>query len=188
METRKVAAVVAVFLVGAATLGYAYVEGIGPLKEDPAAGLEEPPNTENVYAIEGGGGGEKDTGGTDAGVGTEEDTPPFGFEVRSIEDCGRTCREVNAVLHNRMEVDARGVVVYTWIYAGNGTERNDVVWAKNRGIGVLGAGDVDRSADRVNLSVQQAENVRERDGWITVEATVESRNETARFVTRKNAG
>ena len=191
METRKTAAVMGVLVIVGVVTGYAYVEGIGPLEEDPAAGLEEPPETENVYAIDGGGDGGNVGGGDSANVDTgtqSEDTPPFEFEVSSIDDCGRTCREVDAVLHNRMDESARDIVVYTWIYAGNTTDRDDVVWADNRGIDVLEEGGTRRSTDRVNLSVQQAENVRENDGWITVEATVESRNETAKFVTREDAG
>lgn len=187
MDTKKVAAVVAVLVVG--VLGYAYVEGVGPLEEDPAAGLDKPPETDNVYGMDGGNGGVDGTNSNDEDSETQgEKTAPFEFEVESIERCGRTCREVNAALHNRIGEDARNVVVYTWIYAGNSTERDDVVWAKNREVGVLEAGELRRSTDRVNLSVQQAENVRERDGWITVEATVESRNETAKFVTREEAG
>lgn len=194
METRKTAAVAGVLVIVGVVIGYAYVEGIGPLEEDPAAGLDEPPATENVYTIDSGDdGGDVSSVGrgdtTNGEVGTQDrDTPPFEFEVTSIEDCGRTCREVNAALHNRMDENAHDTVVYTWIYAGNTTDRDDVVWADNRGIDVLKAGGTRRSTDRVNLSVQQAENVRETDGWITVEATVESNNETAKFVTRENAG
>ncbi|MCX2818273.1 hypothetical protein EGH25_02760 [Haladaptatus sp. F3-133] len=187
---RAVVAGALVSVVALGVLGYAYVEGIGPLKEDPAAGLDEPPETENVYEMGGQGGGEEASvaEGEEGGDGVTKPTPPFEFEVGSIENCGRTCREVNAVLRNRMSVDAEGVSVYTWIYAGNTTERDDVVWADNREVGVLGGGETVGSTDRVNLSVQQAENVRENDGWITVEATVESRDEVAKFVTREKAG
>jgi hypothetical protein len=180
MDTAKSVGVgIVLVVVVAGALGYAYVEGIGPLKEDPAAGLEDPPETEKAYDMSGGGEESVDTGGED------KDTPPFAFEVESIEKCGRTCREVNAALHNRMEQDAEDIVVHTWIYAGNSTAREDVVWADNRDISVLESGDVHRSTDRVELSIQQAENVREKDNWITVEAVVESQQETVKFVNRE---
>ena len=194
MNRRKTAVLAVVAVIGVAgALGYAYVEGIGPLREDPAAGLEEPPETENVYDMgsydEGVGEGGDGNNGEDDGAETDQRaTPPFGFEVESIEECGRTCREVNAAVSNRMSEDAEEVVVYTWIYAGNTTEREDVVWAKNRDVGVLEAGETLRSTDRVNLSVQQAEKVRERDRWLTVEATVDSRQGTVRFTSRERAG
>ncbi|MFP4188861.1 MAG: hypothetical protein ACLFR5_05590, partial [Halobacteriales archaeon] len=107
MDTRKTVAVGAVLvLVSVAAVGYAYVEGIGPLKEDPAAGLEEPPETENVYEMgspeNGDAATEEEDDGQEDGGERERVTPPFSFEVESIQECGRTCREVNAVLRNRM--------------------------------------------------------------------------------------
>lgn len=177
MDTAKKAGIgILLVVVVAVALGYAYVEGIGPLKEDPAAGLEDPPETEKTYDM--GGGGEESVGDGEG----DEDKPSFAFEVESIEKCGRTCREVNAALHNRMEQDAEDIVVHTWIYAGNSTSREDVVWADNRDISVLESGDVHRSTDRVELSVQQAEKVREKGNVITVEAVVESQQETVKFV------
>jgi len=39
-----------------------------------------------------------------------------------------------------MQGDAQDVVVHTWIYAGNSTEREDVVWADGSEVGTIGGG------------------------------------------------
>jgi len=123
--------------------------------------------------------------GEDAGE-EEDDGPPFAFEVESVEDCGETCREVNVALGNLMEEDAENVVVHTWIYAGETTDRDAVVWADSRDVGTLEAGEVLRSTDEVDLSVQQANNVRDADGVVTIETTVESPQATVTFVNQDN--
>jgi hypothetical protein len=74
-----VAVVLVVVLVGG--VGYAYVTGMGPLEENPTAGLEEPPETESTYSFgevsETAGGGSVDDGkndDVDTDDGAREDT------------------------------------------------------------------------------------------------------------------
>jgi hypothetical protein len=62
-----------------------------------------------------------------------------------------------------------------------------LVWADNREIPSVEGGGVYRSTDRVKLSPQKAEEVRENDGLVTVEATVEGQHGTERFVAREDA-
>jgi len=183
MDLRKLGVGAVLALIAVAGVGYAYVEGIGPLGEDPAAGLEDPPETEKDYEM-----GSSGTGGVGDGGESETRTgPPFGFEVESVDSCGRTCREVDSALHNRMREEADEVVVYTRIYAGNTTDSDAIVWADNRDVPTVEPGGVYRSTDTVELSPQQAEKVRERDGRVTVEATVEGSVETVRFSSREDA-
>lgn len=172
---KKPAIAVVALVVVLTGVGYGYVVGVGPLEEDPAAGLDEPPETQESY----------DMGGS-SGVGAEDEGPPFAFDVESVEECGETCREVNVALHNLMDEEAENVVVHSWIYAGETTDRDDVVWADNREVGTLEGGDILRSTDEVDLSVQQANNVRDADGVVTIETTVESGQETVTFVNRED--
>lgn len=180
MITAKRAVLGLVVVLGVvAVVGYAYVTGLGPLEEDPAEGLENPPETDTTYDM--GGKGQVDLGEQKENL----DTPPFAFEVESIENCGRTCRDVTVGLYNQMQEDAEDVTVHTWIYAGNSTDRDDVVWADRHEVGTLGGEEVHRSTDRVELSVQQANNVRDEDGLITIEATVESQEQDITFVSKE---
>lgn len=200
MREKTVAVTAALVLVLLGAVGYAYIEGVGPLNEDPDAGLEESPETEATYGMGSGtegslSGSDGARGGTDGGTETETDGPTeagdtgpaFAFTVESVDRCGRTCREVNAALHNRRDEVAKGTVVYTRIYAGNSTDEEDLVWADNREIPSVEGGGVYRSTDRVKLSPQKAEEVRENDGLVTVEATVEGQHGTERFVAREDA-
>lgn len=318
MDSTETAVVAVLVVAVAGVFGYAYITGVGPLEENPTAGLEEPPETENTYdfgevsetdgeAEEQGGsqddaeteggteadgtdeGVETDGGvnaeveptevsedrigdvedendGTDTGGGTgddkgEEDTegqtddgaeltsdryseddggdtgddgensekeerekeerdgsdsdddgdsgneddagsrgagvstleadqrttgPPFVPELEEVERCGETCREVTVAMQNRMDVDAENIVVYVRLYAGDSTDPDAVVWGENRNLGTIGAGEVYRTTETVDLTPQQANKVREEDGLVTAKATIESQQATATFVERDN--
>ncbi|MDZ7688890.1 MAG: hypothetical protein U5J64_09255 [Halobacteriales archaeon] len=278
-----VAAVLVIALV--AGVGYAYITGMGPLEENPTAGLDEPPETETTYSFgevsetgsDGGdvddrtddmtgdsddaGDDDRDGDGTDGGaeetesqndepadekedgdgetdVGTQTETggdegtddgdeggdshrgggggdgdgvdnsgddtdrrstgtgtttlqanaeraePPFVPELENMEDCGETCREATVALRNDMNVAAEDVVVYVRLYAGDSTDSDNVVWGENRNLGTLAPGEVYRTTESVDLTPQQANKVREKDGRVTVKATVESEQATATFVER----
>jgi hypothetical protein len=279
MDKTKIGVAVVLIVVLSVGVGYAYITGMGPLEEDPTAGLEEPPETETTYDFgevpetggdsesgqvrdgnaqtnpdsdnsdsvaddgtdnseqdpEGQSEGETDEGNSD-GDGTEagtvanserqrtdesdeddsgdggdgdgvdgdgtEDTErrgtgtlqanaqttytgqPFVPELENMEKCGETCREATVALQNKMNVDAENVVVYVRLYAGDSTDSEDVVWGENRELGTLGAGEVYRTTESVDLTPQQANKVRETDGVVTAKATVESDQATATFVER----
>lgn len=311
LRTAGVVLVVAVAV--AVAFGYAYVAGLGPLEEDPTAGLEEPPETDEVHGFGGvaesengdsetgaergdgeaeteaetgeseeetgtedGGSAETDeqedrrttstggdgnvgegngyddnaydeedgdggtgvhsepperedeaddeepdgtgtatTHGSDTGVGsmnedsetdgsddadgtepsegarvhspdepdaTEATGRAYAVELDDMTECGETCREATVALRNRMNIDAENVVVYTRIYAGDSTHPDDVVWADNYELGTLGAGEVYRTTERVDLTPQQTNNVREAGGTVTARATIESTQATETFV------
>ena len=283
IDRTKAAVAVAVTVAVVVGVGYAYIAGVGPLEEDPTAGLEEPPETESTYSFgevpetgtEGGDGdgqaqedagteteteaeelnqqqealrdGTEDADGTDteasggegdgksgdgtddtdeSGIGTESngdgttgdgdvdgddyDTDddgtededhrsgspvvtntersgqPFVPELENMEECGETCREATVALQNKMSVDAENVVVYVRLYAGDSTNSEDVIWGENRELGTLGAGEVYRETETVDLTPQQANKVRETEGVVTAKATIESDQATATFVERDN--
>ena len=281
MDKTKIGVAVVLVVVLSVGVGYAYITGMGPLEEDPTAGLEEPPETETTYDFgevpetgsgaesgqvsdenaqtdsedssdsvadddtdgsdqdtdgqseaetnEGGsdgddteagtvansesqrihesdeddssdgtgGGGDGDgvdgdgtddterrTGTLQANAQTTYTGQPFVPELENMEKCGETCREATVALQNKMNVDAENVVVYVRLYAGDSTDSEDVVWGENRELGTLGAGEVYRETETVDLSPQQANKVRETDGVVTAKATVESDQATATFVER----
>jgi len=297
MDRKKTAVAVGLTVAVAGIVGYAYIAGVGPLEENPAAGLEEPPETESTYSFgdvpetgseasgdvdgrvgggmeaqsntetdaadaevgadtdgqedtevsvevnsadedtdgkaddetedgtedgtdevddgsgeednsknsrdedaddgdddaERGGGGGGDSDGDSSAVDTldtepERSGPPFVPELESMEECGETCREATVALQNNMNVEAENVVVYVRLHAGDSTDSEDVVWAKNRNIGTLAPGEVYRETETVELTPQQANEVREKDGVVTAKATVESDQATATFVERDNVG
>ena len=63
-------------------------------------------------------------------------TPPFGFVIDNIEECGQTCRDVTSTLSNQQDATAENVTVHTRILAGQGTD-GDVVWRGSEDVGTL---------------------------------------------------
>lgn len=155
--------IVGVLLVGVivGSLGVAVYTGVGPA-----------PGGESGDEI-----GEFPTG-TEYNQTTNE-TPPFAFTINSIDDCGRTCRDVTATVDNTQNESASEVTVYTRIFAGeNSTETNNLVWEGSEDVGTLAAGDSHTSTKRVDLSLQDAAKIDGNDGWITIVTTVDSDEKT----------
>lgn len=135
--------------------------------------------------VESGDDGDTDSGGTETTTlqtNAEYTGQPFVPELENMEECGETCREATVALQNKMAVDAENVVVYVRLYAGDSTDPEEVVWGENRELGTLGAGEVYRETETVDLTPQQANKVRETDGVVTAKATIESDQATATFV------
>jgi hypothetical protein len=125
------------------------------------------------------------TGGSDStetttASGTSTATPPFGFAIDSIEECGQTCRDVTSTLTNQQGTTAGNVTVYTRIFAGQGTD-GDVIWRGSEDVGTLPAGDSYTTTRQVELSYADALKVENNDGWITVQTTVETADGTVTF-------
>jgi hypothetical protein len=106
--------------------------------------------------------------------------PPFGFAIENIENCGQTCRDVTSTLRNQQDTTAEGITVYTRIFAGQGTD-GDVVWQGNESVGTLGAGESYTTTRQVELSFSEALKIQNDDGWITVQTTVETADQTVTF-------
>lgn len=121
------------------------------------------------------------TPGTTA-VANTESAPPFAFTVDTIEECGRTCRDVTATLHNNQDETATGVTVFTRVYAGqNNTDTDDLVWEGKEDVGTLEGGTSHTSTERVELSLQEGRKIEQHDGWITIVTTVQTDDRTVTF-------
>lgn len=163
----------AVLLVAAGGV-YAYDAEIGPFA-DPA-GEDNVTGFPGAEGGEGGDGGNATTGGSDEGA-TDEATagePAFAFRVSAVEECGQTCRDVTAAIHNTGDADASGVTVYSRIYVGNSTATDDRVWSGRRSVGALPAAGSDEATQRVEFSLSEGYAIRNAGGWITVLTQVES--------------
>lgn len=117
------------------------------------------------------------TSGTDAETsttgGATTETPPFGFTVDNIEECGQTCRDVTSTLTNQQDATAEDVTVHTRIFAGQGTD-GDEVWRGSEDVGTLPAGESYTTTRQVKLSFSDSLAINNNDGWITVQTTVET--------------
>ena len=112
-------------------------------------------------------------------------TTPFTFNIVSIEECGETCRDVTIELTNQQETAAENVTVYSRIFAGQGTD-GDVIWTGKEPVGRLAAGESVTATKRVSLSFSEALAVQQADGWITIQTTVQSTNETMTFTEQRD--
>lgn len=122
-------------------------------------------------------------------VDTASETPPFAFTVDEFEECGTTCADVTATLHNQQDDTATNVTVYTRVYAGeNNTDSDDLVWEGTEPVGTLEGGGTYSSTRRVELSFQGALKVEQHDGWVTIFTTVESDDRTVTFQDSEQVG
>jgi hypothetical protein len=115
-----------------------------------------------------------------AADGTSTETPPFGFAIDSIEECGQTCRDVTSTLTNQQDTTAENITVSTWIFAGQGTD-GDEIWRGQEDAGTLAAGESYTATNRVELSLSEGLKIQNNDGWITVQTTVETEDQTVTF-------
>lgn len=174
MNTKLLGALV-VLVVGGAALG-AVVTGFGPAPGgDSGTPAPTPESTGTVY--DGSGGGDGSTATADA--------PPFSFRIDRVEKCGQTCRDVTATLYNDQETAASNVTVYTQMYAGNSTSSDDRVWSGTEQVGSMAASSEHTSTNRVELTLGEASQIQNEDGWITVVTTVETAETTITFKNRR---
>ena len=172
-------AVVAIALgvVGAAAFG------VGPVPSDAApndgTATESPPADDaGSGGSAAGGGGDRGGSGGDA-TATAEPTP-FGFQIDSVDECGTTCRDVTATLTNQLDTTASDVTVTTRIYV-----EDDQIWQGSEEIGRLAAGESATTTKRVELGYLDAAKVQNNDGYITVETTVATADDTYTFSGRR---
>lgn len=173
-----------VYLVGAAAallvVGAAVVTGVGPAPG--GNGGEEienfPTQTPSSSTPSDHGEDDGDEAASTSGTVTPtDDGPPFVLTVDDIEDCGETCRDVTTTLTNEQSTDAENVTVYTRMFVGNGTD-GDVVWQKTESVGTLGADESMTVTNTVELSLSDGYSVKQNDGLITVQTTIQSDEET----------
>lgn len=121
-----------------------------------------------------------DDGETTTTAATSTESPPFGFVIDNIEECGQTCRDVTSTLTNQQDTTAENVTVYTRIFAGQGTD-GDEIWRGQEDAGTLAAEESYTATKRVELSLSEGLKIENNDGWITVQTTVETEGQTVTF-------
>lgn len=182
MNWKYITAGLLIAVVLAVAVGVAFYTGIGPAPggNDSSDTITDfPTATPTGHGPEDGDSASMSSSVTTA---TSSSTPPFTFTIDAIEDCGQTCRDVTATLHNHQNEAATGVTVYTRIFAGqNNTETDDIVWEGKESVGTLDANASHTTTRRVELSLQQALEIEQNDGWITIVTTVESDERTVTF-------
>ena len=122
--------------------------------------------------------------GTAVAGGTATATPPFAFTIDNIEQCGQTCRDVTSTLSNQQDTTAENVTVYTRIFAGQGTD-GDEVWRGSEDVGTLPAGESYTPTRQVELSFSDGLKIENNDGWITVQTTVETEDGAVTFTDQR---
>lgn len=110
---------------------------------------------------------------TDAGSG-------YALDIRSIEKCGSTCRDVTAALTNENSSARRNVTATTEVYADG-----DLLWSGNESVGTLSAGESHVSTKRVQVGYAGGMKIRANDGYVTIVTVVRSDDGTAEFSERR---
>jgi hypothetical protein len=164
-----VLAVGAVVLIASAGIAFAF--GVGPAPGgDSGDDIESFPTEEDSTSAD-----------STAQTSTEETAtpigPPFSSSIDRIEECGETCRDVTTTLTNEQATAESNVTVYTRIYAGQGTD-GQIIWEGIEEVGEMDSGESYTTTRRVEISLADAQTVRQNDGWITVQTTVQSDTET----------
>ncbi len=183
VKSIVVGVALALFVVGG--LGAAYAVGYGPAPGDSGDGIDGEFPTETTTTDEEAATGEETANDTT----TTDDAPAapaFAVSVTSVEDCGTTCRKVTVALANDGG-DATNVTVYSRIFVGQGTD-GDVVWADTEAVGSLEVGDTHTTTKRVELSYSEGYDVRQADGWVTIQTTIVSDEKTATFTEQRQVG
>ncbi|WP_424006266.1 hypothetical protein [Haloferax denitrificans] len=178
----------------------AFVTGIGPFADTTPAGDSDgafptqttaPPDDSGSDTGDTGGNdtGSNDGSGGDSDAGdatATESVPPFAVVVDDIEKCGQTCRDVTSTITNQQDTDSTGITVYSRIFVGNGTDPDDEVWRGSQAVGDLAAGESYTTTKRVELSYSEAFAVRQADGWITVQTTIETDDRTLTYTEQRH--
>lgn len=170
--SRTVIAAAVLLALLAAGIGAAYYAGVGPAPGgDDRERLTDYPTGTPMGTAAGAAGGATASAG-----------PPFAFDIERIEECGRTCRDVTASLHNNGDEPASNVTVFTRIYAGqDNTAEGDLVWSGKESVGTLEAAGTHTATKRVDLSLQEALAIENSGGWVTIVTTVRSSERTVTF-------
>jgi len=114
-----------------------------------------------------------DVEGRDPGAATPTPgAPPFSLSIDRLEECGSTCRDVTLTLRNDQARTATEVGVTSTIYAGRDTD-GTVVWTGYEYVGELDAGESFTTTRRVDLSLRQGLAIRNADGYILIQTTIE---------------
>ena len=174
MKTTPIVIIALLVAVGAG----AVVLGDDILPGSDSGDAESFPTATPQETTESSSGNDSDGSGTDAEVTA---TPPFAFVIDNIEECGTTCRDVTTTLTNQQDTTAEEITVYSRIFAGRGVDEDDQIWRGEEPVGTLGPGESYTTTREVELSFQEGLAVQNEDGWITIQTTVETADQTVTF-------
>lgn len=174
-RTHAVVGGLLVAIILAVGIAAAFYTGAGPAPGGSDGGEELADFPTATAAAEG------TTDGDTESTATPEPAP-FSFTIDTIEECGQTCRDVTATLHNNQDTTATGVTVFIRMFAGqDNTDTDDLVWEGKEEIGTLEGGASHTTTERVELSLQEARKIDQEDGWITLLTTVKTDDTTVTF-------
>lgn len=122
-------------------------------------------DTEGDADGESGAGSDSDAGET--ATTTESAPATFRFDVRSVEECGTTCRDVTVSVRNRGGTDAENVDVSVRLLTGD-TE----VWRGTQSFDRVDAGEARTQTRRINIGYVDGARIRANDGYVTIETTI----------------
>ena len=105
---------------------------------------------------------------------------PFSFTVQQIDRCGSTCRDVTVTLTNNGGHARGGIVVKSWIYAGN-----DTVWKGSQAIGTLGGGASTTETQRVDVGLVDGAKIKQHGGVVTIVTVVDWDGGSATYRTQR---
>lgn len=183
----------AIFVLATAGVALGFVADVGPFADGAGAGDQSaeafPTQTATPSGDTGGSstGGDGGTNSSDTSTNGETgSSEPFTLTINRIEECGQTCRDVTSTVTNQQETDASGVTVYSRIFVGNSTDTDDVVWQGNEEIGDLPGGESYQTTRRVKLSYSEAFAVQQADGWITIQTTIQTDQQTLTYTQRRD--
>ncbi|MFC6826640.1 hypothetical protein [Halopelagius fulvigenes] len=94
----------------------------------------------------------------------------FDFQIRNVERCGLTCRDVTVTATNTKNTTARNVTFVTKMYAGGNGD--NLVWRGNETFRKVEPGETKRVTKRVNLGLFEAAQVRQNGGFVTAKTNV----------------
>lgn len=168
---RSVAAVGVAALALLAVVAGATALGVGPFGTADAPSVNEPgistANSTGTGTDAGDAGGAGDGGGGDAGPNDPDHVRPFAVVVESVDECGRTCRDVTASLTNDGGNPRSNVTATTQIVAGEET-----VWEGSQEIGTLGPDETATRTARVEIGLVDAARIERNDGVVTIVTVV----------------
>lgn len=109
---------------------------------------------------------------------------PFALETRDVETCGMLCRNVTSTVTNDQSAGARDITITTRLYAGNDTD-GEVRWQATERVGRLGPGETYRTIQGVELQLADALAIRDTGGWVTIDSTVETADQSVTVTDRR---
>lgn len=106
---------------------------------------------------------------------------PFTIDIRNIEKCGETCRDVTVEITNNGGNARENITVTTNIYAGN-----DSVWNAEESTGPLASDESVTETKRIDVGLVGGAKIKQNDGKIRIETIVRWDGGSATFSERRD--